>query len=267
MINKNVMLSNAKAAFEVTGCNLKHSKEAVSSFDLKDRAETVKSLTTFTIHNEKIITNLFAEFKGFRQILKIFLLFTPICSAVPRAQGQLALSGWQGGERTYFTLVEFIFAPFKVSRVWKIFVPRSRGRGCSLSSARRYTFMVSHKCLLYLIIEENFFKLTLFNRAVGGPCKISLKKYPGLLLRGFLFLLTANTREDTRRKEGSKKDLRSVVNRWVSPGGSKNVYQPETKRLFLTTESQRTQSFFIKISSLCSLCLCGEKIFLDKRMK
>jgi hypothetical protein len=40
-----------------------------------------------------------------------------------------------------------------------------------------------------------------------------------------------------------------------------NPDQPEPKRLFLTTETQRTQSFFIKISSLGSLCLCGEKIF------
>jgi hypothetical protein len=58
-------------------------------------------------------------------------------------------------------------------------------------------------------------------RAGSGPGFISLKKYTGLLLHGFLFLLTANTREGTRRKEGSKKDLRSVVNRWVSPGGGK----------------------------------------------
>jgi hypothetical protein len=184
----------AKAAFKVTRCDLKHPIEAVSSLDFKDRAKTVKNLTTFTIHNEKIITNLFDKFKGFRQILKLFLLFTPICSPVRRAQGQLAASGWPEGERTYFILFKFIFAPFKVSKAWKIFVPQSRGRGCSLSSARRYTFMVSHKCLLYLIIEENFFKLTLFNRAVGGPCKISLKKYPGLLLRGFLFFLATKAR-------------------------------------------------------------------------
>jgi hypothetical protein len=57
-------------------------------------------------------------------------------------------------------------------------------------------------------------------RAVSGPGFISLKKYPGLLPCGFLFLATKE-HEETRRKEGSKKDLRSVVNRWVSPGGGK----------------------------------------------
>jgi hypothetical protein len=79
MFSENIMLVNAEPAFKVTECDLGHPVEAVSSFDFKDRAKTVKSRTTFTIHNEKIITNLFAEFKGFLQILKTFLLFTPRC--------------------------------------------------------------------------------------------------------------------------------------------------------------------------------------------
>ncbi|NIM39008.1 MAG: hypothetical protein GTN67_12575, partial [Hydrotalea flava] len=66
---------------------------------------------------------------------------------------------------------------------------------------------LSPTCLLYLIFEESFFNqlkgivITSEDRAVSGPGFISLKKYPGLLLRGFLFLLAAKEREGTVRKE------------------------------------------------------------------
>ncbi len=83
------------------------------------------------------------------------------------------------------------------------------------------------------------------NRAVSVPGFISLKKYAGLLLRGFLFL-AAKTREDTRRIEKEQTVRRQTVrqsvalqsmtpnqsckNRWVSKVGSK-------KRIHLFLES------------------------------
>lgn len=78
---------DAKAAFKVTGCDLGHAVEAVFSFDLKGRAETVKNLTTFAIHYEKIITNLFAKFKDFLQRTWGMCLHPAACSLLPAASG------------------------------------------------------------------------------------------------------------------------------------------------------------------------------------
>jgi hypothetical protein len=119
--------------------------------------------------------------------------------------------------------------------------------------------------------------------------KGELLLFPALRLHHFLFL-AAKEREETRRKEGSKNDLRSVVNRWVSPGGGRKGFifplnLPPFHSPVIKAQSQLTVGnwlcalrFLSVLSSsglrsrgvhrLCVLCvLCGKKNIFNKRVK
>jgi hypothetical protein len=227
MIYKNVIFKDAIFALKVMRCGRRHFAEMVFSFYLKGRKEKARNLTTFANHDEKIVTNLFAQLKGFLQILKTFLILTTICSPIHRMKGQLTIGSWQEVERTSFILFKIIFAPLKVSLVRKTFVQYSRGQGFSLFYTRWYLTKLNPICLLYL--KDVFFDqlkgiLIASDYSDGcGPVFISLKNYPGPRLHGFLFfsLQRHQGHEKEKKKTNtlrSKSQTKGYKNRWVCRG-------------------------------------------------
>jgi hypothetical protein len=130
-----------------------------------------------------------------------------------------------------FIMRKFFPGPLQVKRTIPMThgdLPRSRMfpalRQHLWGSVKSYKQFVG---IVFVLIMKNCFiscldkavLTSLLYRAVSGPIPInSSKALSGPRPHGFLFL-TAKAREGTRRKEGSRKELLSFENRWVSPGG------------------------------------------------